>query len=135
MEMNSHPALHPGSESQLPPPPYSTGPAAAADPAAGSTAELRTSEPPAFYPTGSSAAAYPVQNVMPISGNTAQHTAVNIVSSQPQTQYYSHSRRGYEPANNRLFTASVCLYITCLILGSPLTMLCFLPAILLAKKV
>ena len=88
------------------------------EPAAGITAELSTSELPVSYPTGSSAAAYPVQNVVPISGDTAQHSAVDIVSSQPQnnssssqTQYYSHSRRGYDPIYY-MYTMSVYLCIT-----------------------
>ena len=61
-------------------------------------------------------------------------SSVTVVTSQPT--YHSHVRRSNAQSNpEQLFAVSVCLAIFCAVCGSPLTLVCFLPAILLSKKV
>jgi hypothetical protein len=61
-------------------------------------------------------------------------SSVTVVTSQPT--YHSHVRRSNAQSNpEQLFAVSVCLAIFCAVCGSPLTLVCFVPAILLSKKV
>ena len=150
--VNLHFAAQPTSAGE--PPPYPTAPYPTAQPASageptpyptapGSTSgeEVKTItfavEPPA-YPT-SSTAAIP-QHVVPSTGNPSHQTGVVVVTSQPQSylssssrpQYYSHSS---DLLSNRLFATSLGLFIFCFFCGSPVTVLCFGTAVLLAKRV
>jgi hypothetical protein len=78
------------------------------------------SEPPPSYGYASTA-------IQPTS-------SVTVVTSQPTY----HSRVRYSDAQSNpehLFAVSVCLAIFCAVCGSPLTLVCFVPAILLSKKV
>ena len=57
-----------------------------------------------------------------------------LVTSQPT--YHSHVRHSFAQSDTEhLFAVSVCLAVFCAVCGSPLTLVCFLPAILLSKKV
>ena len=68
---------------------------------------------------------------------TTQHARVAVVTSQPSRQTHSFTRIG-EPGSefteNMLLYSVFCCFFCCLC-GSPLTLICFVPAIILLSKV
>ena len=67
---------------------------------------------------------------------TSQHTTVAVVTSQPLRQTHVHSFATSENvAADSVLYVSVCCCIACFLCGSPLTIFCFVPAIMLALKV
>ena len=92
------------------------------------TSTFASDELPPSYPSSSSAISQPK--------GTSQHTTVPVVTSQPSR--VSLSSTISENVNGRadtILALSVCSCITCFIFGSPLTIICFVPAILLAMLV
>ena len=68
------------------------------------------------------------------SKGTTQHTTVAVVTSQPSRVTRSFATSENAAADHVLYL-SVCWCVTCFICGSPFTICCFVPAILLALKV
>ena len=64
---------------------------------------------------------------------TTQHTRVAVVTSQPSRHTHSFTRIS-EPGSDMLGFSVFCCIICCLC-GSPLTLICFVPAIILLSKV
>ena len=89
------------------------------------TTSTFASELPPSYPSSSSAISQ--------SKGTTQHTTVAVVTSQPLRQTRSFATS--ENAADHVLYLSVYCCIACFICGSPLTICCFVPAILLAMKV
>ena len=90
------------------------------------TTSTFASELPPSYPSSSSAISQ--------SKGTTQHTTVAVVTSQPSRVTRSFATSENVAADYVLYF-SVCCCIACFFFGSPLTICCFLPAILLAMKV
>lgn len=127
MEMESLPSAQPDAGSELPP----SYPSSTAQPAVtiSETKPYPTqfgSELPPSYP-GSTAILPPT-----LPSGTTRHT---VITSQPQPQRQSPFTEREHIAAERLLVLSVVSCITCFLCGSPLTLACFVPAILLSWKV
>lgn len=89
-------------------------------------------QPPSYDYGGSKPADIPQPSQ--ISSTTIQPApTVTVVTSQPtyNSRVYHSSRRG----GNGLFASTLVLAIFCAVCGSPLTLVCFVPAIYLSRKV
>ena len=71
-----------------------------------------------------------------------KQTAVSVLTYQPQPSWRSEDRAAARhqcqvtaASADRMYTMSICWCIVCCICGSPLTLLCFIPAIALSMKV
>ena len=92
-------------------------------------------QPPSYDYGGSKPADIPQPSQ--ISSTTIQATpTVTVVTSQPtyNSRVYRSSRRG-GGGTERLFVVTLVLAIFCAVCGSPLTLVCFVPAIFLSRKV
>ena len=86
------------------------------------------SELPPSYPSSSSAISQ--------SRGTTQHTTVPVVTSQPSRVTLPSTTSGnIKGAAYTILALSVCSCMICFVFGSPLTIFCLVPAILLAMLV
>ena len=88
--------------------------------------------PPAYSPTSAT--------VVPQTAEGSQAASVLTYQPQPYTWGSGEGRVGYrsEPSQasaDRMFAISMCMCVVCCLCGSPLTLACFIPAILLSMKV
>lgn len=79
------------------------------------------------YPSSSVAKCH-----FPTKGNYTEHTTVAIVTSQVEIKMLFTT--GKTGADN-VVVLSVCLCVFCFLFGSPLALLCLVPAILIAREV
>ena len=92
------------------------------------TTSAFASELPPSYPSSSSAISQ--------GKGTTQHTTVAVVTSQPSRVTRSSTTSGnISGAADTILAISVCWCVACFICGSPLTISCFVPAIILALLV
>ena len=83
-------------------------------------------DPPAYSP-GTTAAVPQMET---------KHT-VSAMTHQPQQLPYGHRQTAEvsTSAADRMYAISICWCVVCCLCGSPLTLACFIPAILLSGKV
>jgi hypothetical protein len=94
---------------------------------------VQTEEPPRYH-----AISQDIDTQQPGSKTAQQQVQLSrVIYNQPRSEQLVHARSAaqYERAASMLLTSSVFCCVVCFIFGSPLTLLCFLPAIFLSVKV